>query len=68
LADVRVRFGQKLRAIRHKAGISQERLGELANLHRTYVSGVERGERNISLENIERLARALGISMADLMP
>jgi transcriptional regulator with XRE-family HTH domain len=49
-------------------GVSQEALAELAGLHRTYVSSVERGLRNISLENIERLARALGVEMAELMP
>lgn len=68
LAHVQVRFGRKLRDTRLKQGISQERLAELADLHRTYVSGIERGERNVSLVNIERLSRALGISMADLMP
>jgi transcriptional regulator with XRE-family HTH domain len=68
LSDVRVRFGQKLRKVREKAGLSQERLAELAGLHRTYVSSVERGQRNISLENVERLADALGVSMAELMP
>ena len=66
--DVQVKFGRRLRDTRRKRGISQERLAELADLHRTYVSGVERGERNISLVNIERLARALSVSMADLMP
>ena len=50
------------------AGISQEKLGELAGLHGTYVSSVGRGERNISLENIDGLARALGVKMAELMP
>ena len=65
---VQVRFGERLRAIRQKHGISQERLAELAGLHRTYVSSIERGERNVSLVNIERLAAALGITMAELMP
>ena len=58
----------RLREIRLKKGISQERLAELAGLHRTYVSSVERGGRNISLENIDRLAIALGEPMAKLMP
>ena len=49
-------------------GISQEKLAELAGLHRTYVSSIERGERNVSLVNIERLAAALGVTMAELMP
>jgi transcriptional regulator with XRE-family HTH domain len=61
-------FGEKLRKVRQKAGLSQEKLAELAGLHRTYVSSVERGRRNISLENVQRLAGALGVSMAELMP
>jgi ribosome-binding protein aMBF1 (putative translation factor) len=68
LDDVTVRFGKRLREIRTRKGISQEKLAELAGLHRTYVSSVERGERNISLINIENLANALGVSMAELMP
>ena len=66
--DVTVRFGRRLREVRTGKGISQEKLAELAGLHRTYVSSVERGERNISLVNIENLANALGVPMAALMP
>jgi transcriptional regulator with XRE-family HTH domain len=68
LDDVTVRFGRRLREVRTGKGISQEKLAELAGLHRTYVSSVERGERNISLVNIENLANALGVPMAALMP
>jgi transcriptional regulator with XRE-family HTH domain len=68
LSNVQIRFGDRLREIRRKRGISQEKLADLAGLHRTYVSGVERGERNISLLNIERLAIALDVAMSDLMP
>lgn len=68
MANVFERFGTRLREIRLTKGISQERLAELAGLHRTYVSSVERGERNISLENIDRLATALGEPMGKLMP
>jgi transcriptional regulator with XRE-family HTH domain len=68
LSDVMQRFGTKLREIRKRSGVSQEKLAELAGLHRTYVSSVERGERNISLLNIESLAKALGVPMAELMP
>ena len=63
-----MRFGVHLREIRKKKGISQERLAELSGLHRTYVSSVERGERNISLENIDRLAAALGTPLPEMMP
>ena len=68
LSDVLVQFGKRLRTTRQRKGISQERLAEVAGLHRTYVSSVERGKRNISLMNIERLATALGVAMSDLMP
>jgi transcriptional regulator with XRE-family HTH domain len=68
LSDVAVRFGRRLREVRQGRGISQEKLAELAGLHRTYVSSVERGQRNISLLNIESLARALEVKMAELMP
>ena len=68
MSDVAGRFGRRLREVRQKRSISQEKLAELAGLHRTYVSSVERGERNISLVNIESLARALNVKMAELMP
>jgi transcriptional regulator with XRE-family HTH domain len=67
LAEVLVRFGARLRKVRVAKGISQERLAELAGLHRTYVSSVERGSRNISLLNIDKLAVALGVPMARLV-
>lgn len=67
MVDVQVRFGKRVREIREQIEISQERLGELAGLHRTYVSTLERGKRNVSLINIEKLASALGVTMADLV-
>ena len=63
-----VRFGEKVRELRQHKGVSQERLAELCGLHRTYVSSVERGERNISLLNIAKLAAALDVSLTDIMP
>ena len=68
MAEVLERFGKRLREVREKKGLSQEKLAELAGLHRTYVSSVERGLRNISLLNIDKLADALGVSLAHLMP
>jgi transcriptional regulator with XRE-family HTH domain len=59
---VRQRFGSKLRALRLEQGLSQEKLGELAKLDRTYISSTERGRRNVSLEAISRLAEALHVS------
>lgn len=66
--DVKKVFGTSVRTWRNLLGISQEELAERASLHRTYVSDVERGARNLSLESIERLAIALKISVASLFP
>jgi transcriptional regulator with XRE-family HTH domain len=62
-----VRFGQSVRNLRLRLGISQEELAERAELHRTYISGIERGARNVTLRNIERLAKALGVTTSDLL-
>lgn len=60
------RFGLRLRALREKAGFSQEELAERAQVHRTYLSGIERGRRNPSLINLLRIARALNLSISAL--
>lgn len=65
---VRIEFGRKVRQKRYELGLSQEKLAEQADLHPNYVGSVERGERNISLENIIALAKALNCSPKDLMP
>lgn len=61
-------FGKIIREKRLALEISQEELAERAELHFTYISSTERGERNISLANIAKLAKALDVSMRDLMP
>jgi CheY-like chemotaxis protein/predicted XRE-type DNA-binding protein len=66
--DVKKTFGSSVKAWRKRLGISQEELAERADLHRTYVSDVERGARNLSLESITRMAHALAIPVADLFP
>lgn len=68
MSDIAIRFGLRLRELRREQGVSQEELAARAELHRTYVSSVERGERNVSLETVEKLAKALKLRMADLMP
>ncbi len=58
--SIQQKLGKKVRQLREEAGISQEKLGELTGLDRTYISGIERGKRNPSLRNIDKLAKALG--------
>ena len=64
--DPKRAYGQRVRTLRLAGGHSQERLAELARLHRTYVGAIERGERNVSLINIWRLADALSVHPAAL--
>jgi transcriptional regulator with XRE-family HTH domain len=64
--SVLVRFGNRVRELRKKKGLSQEGLALEAGLDRSYVGGVERGERNVSLENIAKLAAALGVNVSNL--
>ena len=66
--SIRVGFGKLLRAKRNSLGISQEELAFQSGLHRTYVGSVERGERNLSLENIFVFAKALACKPSDLIP
>ena len=61
--DIKSQFGTAVRTRRKKLGISQEELAGRAGLHRTYVADIERGARNLSLANIEKLARALETSI-----
>ncbi len=65
-SNIKVRFGQRLRELRRERGLSQEELAFRAGLHRTYVSSVERGQRNVALINLEKLSRALEIDIGDL--
>jgi transcriptional regulator with XRE-family HTH domain len=67
VSDARKVFASRLRQIRQVKGLSQEELADRAGLHRTYVGSVERGERNISIDNIERLAKALEIDIIELL-
>jgi len=60
-------FGKRILNLRRVQRLSQEDLAEVAGLHRTYVGDVERGERNIALRNIVRLARALNVTPSDLL-
>jgi transcriptional regulator with XRE-family HTH domain len=64
--DIRVRFGKAVRQKRHELGVSQEVFADLCELDRTYIGGIERGERNVALVNIEKIARALKIPLSQL--
>lgn len=61
------KFGAQVRQLRKALGLSQEDLAELTDLHRTYIGGIERGERNVALINIIRLAKALNVSPSELL-
>jgi len=63
--DILVRFGQKVRSERERNGLSQEELASRAVVHRTYVGMIERAEKNIALANIEKICKALGLSIRD---
>ncbi len=64
--DIRKKFGQKVRELRNKQGLSQEDFAFECDLHRTYVGAIERGERNISIDNIAKIADALKIKIDQL--
>lgn len=65
-SDVLVKFGQRVREERLKLGLSQEQLAAAAGLHRTYIGMIERAEKNLTLENIAKIAAALGLPIRDL--
>ena len=65
--QILIRFGKRVRAERIKHDISQERLGELARVHRTYIGMIERAEKNITLTNVEKIAKALGLRPGQLL-
>jgi transcriptional regulator with XRE-family HTH domain len=65
--DIRIQFGIAVRRRRSELRISQEELASRADLHRTYIADIERGTRNVSLLNIEKIAKGLGLRNSDLM-
>ena len=62
--DVKILVGKRVKELRNKLGISQEELADLAELDRTYITSVECGRRNISIVNIEKLSKALNVSLS----
>jgi transcriptional regulator with XRE-family HTH domain len=65
--DIRLRFGKAVRQRRHKMRLSQEAFADLCGLDRTYMGGIERGERNVALVNVEKIAKAFRISLSELL-
>lgn len=63
--DIRLLVGKRVKALRNNMGISQEELADMVGLDRTYITSVERGKRNISIVNVEKLAKALQVSLAE---
>ncbi|MCF6204542.1 MAG: helix-turn-helix transcriptional regulator [Methylococcaceae bacterium] len=66
-AEILVAFGLRMREFRQNKGLSQEELAEITDLHRTYIGSAERGERNVSLINIARIAKALDVPVSSLI-
>jgi len=67
MSQIKEAFGNQVRTLRKNAGLSQEQLAASCNLDRTYIGGIERGERNPSLVNIEIIAKALNVEISKLM-
>lgn len=65
--DILLRFGEALRSRRLEAGLSQEELADRCGLDRTYISGIERGRRNVGLRNLGSIAKALGVTVSELL-
>jgi transcriptional regulator with XRE-family HTH domain len=64
---IRRRLGERIRRLRRAKGLSQEAFAERCELHRTYVGAIERGERNLAIDNLEKIAVALGLSLSELL-
>jgi len=65
--DIKKKFGEQVKKLRLEKGLSQEALAHLAELDRTYIPGIERGERNVSLEVIHKISNALGIKVSEIL-
>jgi transcriptional regulator with XRE-family HTH domain len=66
MEDIRIRLGKALRQRRRRMRLSQEAFADLCGLDRTYIGGIERGERNVALVNLEKIAKALDLSLSEL--
>ena len=67
MKTIRNKFGENVRELRRARGLSQEELAFRAGIHRNYLGGIERGERNLALDNISAIAKALGVDLSELL-
>ncbi len=67
MSDISIKFGRRVREIRLKKEMSQSDVAKILKVHPTYISGIERGVRNMALKNIERLAKALDVRIEELL-
>jgi len=67
MSNINKEVGFRIREVRQERGLSQEKLAALADLHRAYIGQIERGEKNIGLKNLEKIAKALGVKIKDLL-
>jgi len=67
MSDINKEVGFRIREVRQEQGLSQEKLAALADLHRAYIGQIERGEKNIGLQNLEKIAKALKVNIRDLL-
>ncbi len=67
MSDINKDVGFRIREVRQEQGLSQEKLATLADLHRAYIGQIERGEKNIGLKNLEKIAKALNVNIKDLL-
>ena len=66
MTDISKKIGRRIRALRQERGLSQEQLAFEADLHRAYIGQIERGEKNIGVQNLEKIAKALKVSIKEL--
>lgn len=64
--DIKSKIGNKIRKLRHQRDLSQEQFANLCGLDRTYIAGIEQGKRNVSIVNLDKIARAFEISLSEL--
>ena len=64
--DIQHKIGDRIRKLRHERGLSQEKFANLCELDRTYIASIEQGNRNVSIVNLEKIARAFGLTLSEL--